>query len=37
VKLIDTPSNNKNLSFEVTFNKMPDVDIEEIKNIKLFT
>ena len=35
VKLIDTPSNNKNLSFEVTFNKMPDVDIKEIKNIKL--
>jgi trigger factor len=35
VKLIDTPSNNKNLSFEVTFNKMPDVDIKEIKNIKI--
>ena len=35
VKLIDTPSNNKNLLFEVTFNKMPDVDIKEIKNIKL--
>jgi trigger factor len=35
VKLIDTPSNNKNLSFEVTFNKMPDVDINEIKNIKI--
>ena len=35
VKLIDTPSNNKKLTFEVTFNKMPDVDINEIKNIKI--
>ena len=35
VKLIDTPSNNKKLTFEVTFNKMPDVDIKEIKNIKI--
>ncbi len=35
VKLIETPSKNKNLSFEVTFNKMPNVDLEEIKNIKI--
>ena len=35
VKLIDIPSNNKKLTFEVTFNKMPDVDINEIKNIKI--
>ena len=35
VKLIDTPSNNKDISFEVTFHKMPNVDINEIKNIKI--
>tara|TARA_B100001109_G_scaffold24660_2_gene18156 strand:- start:1052 stop:2356 length:1305 start_codon:yes stop_codon:yes gene_type:complete len=35
VKLLDTPTKQKNLSFEVTFNKMPDIDINEIKNIKI--
>ena len=35
VKLLDTPSNNKNLSFEITYNIMPDIDLSLIKNIKL--
>ena len=35
VKLLDTPSKEKNLSFEVTFNKMPDIDINDIKKIKI--
>ncbi len=35
VKLLDTPTKQKNLSFEVTFNKMPDIDINEIKKIKI--
>ena len=35
VKLIDTPSGNKDLSFEVTFNKMPEIDINKLKDIKI--
>ena len=35
VKLLDTPSKQKNLSFEVTFNKMPNIDIGEIKKINI--
>jgi trigger factor len=35
VKLLETPSKNKNLSFEVTFNKMPDINLSEIKNLKI--
>ena len=35
VKLLDTPTKNKNLSFEVTFNKMPNIDLNEINKIKI--
>ena len=35
VKLIDAPTSNKDLSFEVTFNKMPEVDLGNIKDIKI--
>jgi len=35
IKLLDTPSKQKNLSFEVTFNKMPNIDISEIKKINI--
>tara|TARA_B100001564_G_C20636529_1_gene669960 strand:- start:151 stop:1455 length:1305 start_codon:yes stop_codon:yes gene_type:complete len=35
VKLIDAPTTNKDLSFEVTFNKMPEVDLGNIKDIKI--
>ena len=34
-KLLDTPSKEKNLSFEVTYNIMPDIDLASIKNINL--
>ena len=35
VKLIDAPSGNKDLSFEVTFNKMPEIDVDNLKDIKI--
>ncbi len=35
VKLLETPSKEKNLSFEITFNKMPMIDISRIKDIKI--
>tara|TARA_B100000900_G_scaffold266578_1_gene227559 strand:- start:1951 stop:3255 length:1305 start_codon:yes stop_codon:yes gene_type:complete len=35
VKLLDTPSKQNNLSFEVTFNKMPNIDLGEISKIKI--
>ena len=35
VKLLETPSQNKNLSFQVTFNKMPGINLSEIENIKI--
>lgn len=35
VKLIETPSKEKELSFEITFNKMPNIDISIISKIKL--
>ena len=35
VKLLDTPSKDKNLSFEVTFNKSPNIDVNEINKIKI--
>ena len=35
VKLLDTPSKDKNLSFEVTFNKSPNIDLNEINKIKI--
>ena len=34
-KLLDTPSKEKNLSFEVTYNIMPDIDIALIDKINL--
>ena len=34
-KLLDTPSKEKNLSFEVTFNIMPDIDLALIDKINL--
>ena len=34
-KLLDTPSNEKNLSFEVTYNIMPDIDLGLIDKINL--
>ena len=34
-KLLDAPSKEKNLSFEVTYNIMPDIDLALIKNINL--
>ena len=35
VKLIDAPTSDKDLSFEVTFNKMPDIEIGNLKDIKI--
>tara|TARA_B100000035_G_scaffold278578_1_gene257647 strand:- start:4788 stop:6092 length:1305 start_codon:yes stop_codon:yes gene_type:complete len=34
-KLIDVPSKDKNLSFEVTYNIMPDIDLSLIEKISL--
>ncbi|GIR42908.1 MAG: hypothetical protein CM15mP53_08240 [Ectothiorhodospiraceae bacterium] len=34
-KLLDTPSKEKNLSFEVTYNIMPDIDLALIDKINL--
>ena len=34
-KLLDTPSNDKNLSFEVTYNIMPELDLSVIDKINL--
>ena len=34
-KLLDAPSGEKNLSFEVTFNIMPDINIDVLKELKL--
>ena len=34
-KLTDTPSKDKDLAFEVTFNIMPDIDLSVIDNIEL--
>ena len=34
-KLLDTPSKDKNLSFEVTYNIMPDIDLAFIDKINL--
>ena len=34
-KLLDAPSKDKNLSFEVTYNIMPEIDLALIKNINL--
>ncbi len=34
-KLLDTPSKEKNLSFEVTYNIMPDIDLAALDKIKL--
>ena len=34
-KLLDTPSKEKNLSFEVTYNIMPDIDLASIDKINL--
>ena len=34
-KLLDTPSKDKNLSFEVTYNIMPDIDLSLINKINL--
>ena len=34
-KLLDTPSDKKNLSFELTFNLMPDIDLNQVNDIKL--
>jgi trigger factor len=35
VKLVDAPTSNKNLSFEVTYNKMPEVELGNLKDIKI--
>lgn len=35
VKLLDAPTKEKNLSFEVTFNKMPDINLNDINKIKI--
>tara|TARA_Y100000389_G_scaffold97642_1_gene94340 strand:+ start:465 stop:1769 length:1305 start_codon:yes stop_codon:yes gene_type:complete len=35
VKLIDTPTKNKELSFEITFNKMPVVELGNLKDINI--
>ena len=32
---LDTPSDKKNLSFELTFNLMPDIDLNQVNDIKL--
>ena len=34
-KLLDAPSGEKNLSFEVTFNIMPEINIDLLKELKL--
>ena len=34
-KLLDAPSGEKNLSFEVTFNIMPEINIDVLKELKL--
>ena len=35
VKLIEAPTSNKDLSFEITFNKMPEVDLSNLKDLKI--
>ena len=35
VKLLDTPSKDKNLSFQINFNIMPSIDLKLMKTCKL--
>lgn len=35
VKLLETPTKDKNLSFEITFNKMPEIKIKEINKMRI--